>query len=44
MKNVFLIGATGYIGEVFTQQIYKNKELNCFQIPHWKLYLDSRGR
>jgi len=43
MKNVFLIGATGYIGEVFTQQIYKNKELNCFQIPHWKLYKDSPG-
>ena len=43
MKNIFLIGATGYIGEVFTQQIYKNKELNCFQIPHWKLYLDSEG-
>jgi len=40
MKNIFLIGATGYIGEVFTQQIYKNKELNCFQIPHWKLYKD----
>ena len=37
MKKVLLIGATGYIGEVFTQLLYKNEEIQCMYVPHWKL-------
>tara|TARA_R110002051_G_scaffold325330_1_gene427144 strand:- start:1791 stop:2708 length:918 start_codon:yes stop_codon:yes gene_type:complete len=43
MKKVFLVGSTGYIGEVFTQQMFKNPEIQCLPVPHWKLYREVSG-
>ena len=40
MKKIFLVGSTGYIGEVFTQRIFDNPELQCLPVPYWKLYLN----